>query len=103
AWVRCAWQWPGAAVEAAMTLSQQSPTTPTQTPLHRTVAPQDVRVTVRGRLPERIGSYAQTRLAHEINHHDGRISATHVVITASADPSIKRPCTVEVGADINGQ
>jgi ribosome-associated translation inhibitor RaiA len=82
-----------------MTLSQQTMTTP----LHPTIAPQDVRVTVRGRLPERIRSYAQTRLAHKINRHDGRISATHVVITANADPSMTKPCTVEVGADINGQ
>jgi ribosome-associated translation inhibitor RaiA len=82
-----------------MTLTQQS----SITSLHPTLAPQDVRVTVRGRLPERIRSYAQTRLAHKINRHDGRISATHVVITANADPSMKKPCTVEVGADINGQ
>jgi len=82
-----------------MTLSQQS-RRPSADP---TVSPQDVHVTVRGQLPDRIRRYAQDKVAHKINRHDGHVWATHVVITTSADPAVKRSCTVEVGSDINGR
>jgi ribosomal subunit interface protein len=67
------------------------------------LAPDDIRVSVRGEIPDDAVDYARDRLVHAIARVGDPVLYSEVELDIAPDPARERPALVEATVDVNGQ